>query len=90
MHETTLEWFVYILECRDGKLYTGITNDLAARIAAHNNGTGARFTRGRAPVKLLYHEIAASRSAALKRELSIKRLSRQQKLELVSGYQLKI
>lgn len=76
------DWQVYILECSDGSLYTGIARDLEARIIAHNNGSGAKYTRGRGPVKLLYQECAADRSAALQREALLKRLSRADKLEL--------
>lgn len=76
------DWQVYILECADGSLYTGIARDLEARIAAHNNGTGAKYTRGRGPVKLLYQESAVDRSAALRREALLKRLSRAAKLNL--------
>ena len=77
-----MRWTVYILRCNDGSLYTGITTDLAARIDAHNNGTGAKYTRPRRPVHLHYAEPAADRSAASKREHQIKRLSRQAKLKL--------
>jgi putative endonuclease len=76
------DWQVYILECNDGSLYTGIARDLEARISAHNNGSGAKYTRGRRPVKLLYQEHAADRSTALQREALLKRLSRADKLEL--------
>jgi putative endonuclease len=76
------DWQVYILECADGSLYTGIARDLEARIAAHNNGTGAKYTRGRGPVKLLYQEAAVDRSTALRREALLKRLSRVAKLDL--------
>ncbi len=76
------DWQVYILECADGSLYTGIARDVEARIAAHNNGTGAKYTRGRGPVKLLYQESAVDRSAALRREALLKRLSRAAKLDL--------
>jgi putative endonuclease len=75
-------WQVYILECADGSLYTGIARDLQARIAAHNNGTGAKYTRGRGPVKLLHHEPAPDRSTALRREALLKQLSRAAKLQL--------
>ena len=78
-------WFVYIIECRDKRLYTGITNHLQARVAQHNEGVGCRFTRGRAPVKLVYHQSCPSRSEALKREAAIKKLSRDQKLELIKN-----
>ena len=76
-------WQVYIIECSDKKLYTGITNDIGRRIEEHNSGKGSRFTRVRAPVKLVYNQEAASRSAALKREAEIKKLSRTDKLDLI-------
>ncbi len=68
-------WFVYMLRCRDGSLYTGITTDLRRRLAAHRAGTGSRYTRSRLPVRLVYRERRATRAAALKREAAIKRLS---------------
>ncbi len=77
-------WVVYILRCADDTLYTGITNDLDRRLAAHAEGRGARYTRGRLPVELRYLEPAASRSAATRREAEIKRLPRQGKLALVN------
>jgi len=77
------DWQVYILECADGSLYTGIARDLEARITAHNSGSGAKYTRGRGPVKLVYHESAADRSTALQREALLKRLSRADKLDLI-------
>lgn len=77
-----LTWFVYILECADNTLYTGITNDVDERLAKHNAGNGAKYTRGRAPVKLLYVEDQNSRSAASKRELQIKAMSREDKLKI--------
>lgn len=70
----TAPWQVYILRCADGSLYTGVATDLTARVRKHNDGAGAKYTRGRRPVKLVYREPAASRSAALKREHAIKRL----------------
>jgi predicted GIY-YIG superfamily endonuclease len=76
-------WTVYILLCAD--LYTGITTDIETRLAKHENGTGAKYTRGRAPYTLLYTETHDSKSDALKRELAIKSLSRQQKLALTNG-----
>lgn len=76
-------WWVYLIECADGTLYTGISNDLDKRLAAHNAGTAARYTRGRRPVVLRYAEPAADRSSASRREASIKRLSRRAKLALV-------
>ena len=75
--------YVYILKCADGTLYTGWTNDLEKRIATHNSGCGAKYTRSRLPVELIYHEEFESKSAALKREREIKKLSREQKLELI-------
>ena len=75
-------YFVYLLHCSDGTLYTGCTNDLDRRLAAHNAGKGAKYTRSRRPVTLVYWEQAADRSAALRREWAIKHLTRQQKLEL--------
>ena len=76
-------YFVYLLRCADGTLYTGCTNDLDRRLAAHNAGKGAKYTRSRRPVVLVYREQAADRSAALRRERAIKRLTRKQKLELI-------
>ncbi len=76
-------WYVYILLCRDDTLYTGITTDLQRRLRQHNAGTGAKYTRGRGPVVLLFHEECATKGEALKRELVIKAMPRPQKLELV-------
>ena len=76
-------WTVYILHCADGTLYTGITNDLKKRLAAHNSRTGAKYTRGRVPVKLAYKETCETRGAALKREAEIKKMSRDDKLGLL-------
>lgn len=73
------QWLVYILCCNDGSFYTGITNDLAQRLQAHQNGTASRYTRSRLPVKLVYLESAVNRSAATKRELVIKRMNQSQK-----------
>ncbi|MEO5770208.1 MAG: GIY-YIG nuclease family protein [Polyangia bacterium] len=78
-------WFVYVVRCRDGSLYTGISTDVEARIARHNEGSGARYTRARRPVRLLYVERKRSRSNALRREAAIKSLSRAEKIELVGG-----
>ena len=78
-------WFVYVVSCRDGSLYTGISTDVEARIARHNDGRGARYTRARRPVQLLYVERKRSRSNALRREAAIKCLSRAQKMELVGA-----
>ncbi len=75
---------MYIVRCADRTLYTGVAKDLKARIAAHNDGTGAKYTRQRLPVKLVYSEPAADRGAALRRELQIKRLPRAAKRALCS------
>ena len=77
-----MEWIVYILECSDGTLYTGVTNNLEARIQKHEDGTGAKYTRGRGPFKMIFSEIHADRSSASKREAEIKRLDRTEKLAL--------
>jgi putative endonuclease len=77
-------WHVYIVRCADGTLYTGITTDVAARIAAHNRGSGAKYTRSRAPVELVYQEPAPDRAAAQRRELEIKRLGRHAKRVLAN------
>ena len=77
------EWTVYILECGDGTLYTGITDDLPRRLKAHREGRGAKYTRGRAPLMLRYRETAADKSAALRRECAIKRMPRCEKLALI-------
>jgi putative endonuclease len=78
-------WVCYVLQCADGTLYTGITNDLERRLTAHNAGEGAKYTRGRAPVNLAYCETCADKSAALKREIEIKGLPRTKKLALLVG-----
>ena len=75
-------WIVYILQCADMTLYTGITTDLDARLLKHDRGTGAKYTRGRGPYKVIFLETCATKSAALKRELEIKKLSRNAKLAL--------
>lgn len=77
-------WQVYILHCSDGSLYVGSTNRLTARLVAHNRGKGAKYTAGRLPVSLAYAELVESRSAALKREIQIKKWTRGRKLALVS------
>lgn len=76
-------WSVYLLRCAGGTLYTGITNDLERRLQAHREGRGARYTRGRLPLELVYREDAPSRGAATRREQEIKRLTRRDKLALV-------
>lgn len=76
-------WYVYMLRCSDETLYTGITNDLSARIRAHNAGTGAKYTRGRGPVELVYSEELPTHGEALRREYTIKQLKKEQKLALI-------
>jgi predicted GIY-YIG superfamily endonuclease len=76
-------WYVYIVRCADGTLYTGITTDLSRRCRQHNDGTAARYTRSRLPVVLVYQEAQPSRSQALKREAAVKALSRRQKSALI-------
>ena len=76
-------WKLYMLRCRDGSLYTGITTDVEKRLEAHRAGKGAKYTRGRAPMELVYRESCGSHSDALKRELEIKKLSRQEKQLLI-------
>ena len=82
-------WTVYILRCGDGSLYTGCTNDLSRRLAAHRKGKGAKYTRSRLPVALAYREETADKSAALRREAAIKRLSRREKLTLVEEKEMR-
>ena len=77
------KWSVYILRCADNTLYTGVATDIDARLAVHNAGKGAKYTRGRLPVKLVYREAVRGRSAALKREHAIKRLPRAAKRQLI-------
>lgn len=79
-------WAVYILECADNTLYTGISNNVEKRIKVHNTGKGAKYTRVRLPVKLAYCEAAEDRSTASKREAVIKKFSRKDKLRLIKLY----
>ncbi len=79
------EWFLYILRCRDGSLYTGITTDTNRRLDQHNSGKASRYTRSRLPVKLVYTEKHACESAARKREHAVKRWKRSKKEELIRG-----
>ena len=82
-----MSYFVYILKCADGTLYTGITNGLESRVASHNSGKAAKYTSGRAPVELVYKEICADKSSALKREHEIKKMKREAKLKMVAEWQ---
>lgn len=77
-------WFVYIARCRDQSLYTGVARDVAARLAAHDAGKGARYTRGRGPLELLVARRCTTHGAALRLELAIKALPREAKLELTA------
>jgi putative endonuclease len=72
-------WLLYVLKCRDGTLYTGITTDITRRLTEHNNGSASRYTRSRFPVKLIFSEPCRDRSQALKEEYAMKRLSRKEK-----------
>ena len=76
-------WHLYILRCKDGSLYTGITTDVEKRLEAHRAGRGAKYTRGRAPLELVYREECGDHSTALKREAEIKRLPREEKIKIV-------
>lgn len=79
-------WQVYIIECADGTFYTGVTDDMDKRLEAHRQGRGARYTRGRCPLAVVYQEACCDRSAAQKREAAIKKLSRLQKKCLIEGF----
>ena len=74
-----MKWMVYILECKDGSFYTGITNNFKKRLEMHISGTGSKYLRGRLPVKLIYKESLSNRSQASKREIEIKKLNKKEK-----------
>lgn len=78
-------WYVYILRCGDGTFYTGSTDDVERRLAVHRSRKGAKYTRGRGPLELVYQEALPDRSSALRREAAIKKLTRAQKERLISG-----
>lgn len=80
--------FVYILKCSDNTLYTGYTNDLNKRLETHNSGQGAKYTRGRRPVKIVYYEQFETKNEAMKREYYIKQLSREEKMKLIEKFEL--
>lgn len=82
--------FVYMLRCKDGSLYTGWTNDMEHRLAMHSSGRGAKYTRGRGPLELVYSEELPDKEAALRRECAIKKLRREQKLALLQTWQARI
>lgn len=75
-------WYLYILRCGDGSLYTGITTDVEKRLEVHRSGKGAKYTRGRGPLELVYREFCGTHSDALKRELRVKAMTREEKLLL--------
>ena len=79
-----MNWYVYILRCGDGSLYTGISDDVLRRLAAHRAGKGAKYTRGRGPLELVYTQALPDKSAALRREAEIKRLRREEKEKLIA------
>ena len=76
-------WYLYILRCKDGSLYTGITTDVEKRLEAHRSGKGAKYTRGRAPLELVHREACGTHSQALKRELAVKAMTRTEKLRML-------
>ncbi|MCD7751809.1 MAG: GIY-YIG nuclease family protein [Lachnospiraceae bacterium] len=78
--------YTYILRCSDGTLYTGWTNNLKKRLKSHNEKTGAKYTRGRTPVRLVYYEEYDTKEEAMRREFAIKRLTRAQKMTLIEGF----
>ena len=77
-------WYLYILRCGDGTLYTGITTDVEKRLETHRAGKGAKYTRGRLPLELVYREVCGTHSDALKREIAVKRMTRQEKEALLT------
>ena len=80
-----MSWTVYILECADSSLYTGITTDLARRITEHETGKGARYTHGRGPFRIVHQELHKNRAEASKREIIVKTMTRARKLALIQG-----
>ena len=82
------QWYVYMVRCADGTLYTGIATDVERRVAEHNTGQGAKYTRGRGPVVLVYRETVKDRPSALRREHAIKKLSTGKKRDLIDGVRI--
>lgn len=80
-----MSWYVYMLRCKDNSLYTGYTDDVDRRCAVHNAGKGAKYTRGRGPVTIVYREECPDKSTALRREAAIKRLTHAEKETLIAG-----
>ena len=78
-------WYLYILRCKDNTLYTGIATDVEKRLEAHRSGKGAKYTRGRGPLELVYRECCGNHSQALKRELQVKALSKEEKQRLIAA-----
>ncbi|MDA9288902.1 GIY-YIG nuclease family protein [Alphaproteobacteria bacterium] len=78
-----MNWLVYMLECSDNSIYTGITNNLEERLKTHQSGNGAKYLRGRLPIKLVYKENLLNRSEATKREIYIKKMSKKEKKKLI-------
>ena len=78
-------WYLYILRCGDGSLYTGITTDVEARLEVHRSGKGAKYTRGRGPLELVYREQCEDHSHALKRELAVKSMTKEEKKKLINA-----
>ena len=78
-----MHWLVYMLECSDNSIYTGITNNLENRLKKHQSGDGAKYLRGRLPIKIIYKELFINRSEATKREISIKKMSKKEKNILI-------
>lgn len=78
------KWYLYILRCSDSTLYTGITVDVEKRFEAHSSGKGAKYTRGRCPLKIVYRELCGTHSEALKREYAVKQLSREEKEQMIA------
>lgn len=83
MGRQRMSWFLYIIHCTDDSLYTGITTDVERRLRQHANGSGAKYFRGRAPQKLVYVEGGHTRSSAARREVEVKRMSREKKIALI-------
>jgi predicted GIY-YIG superfamily endonuclease len=79
-------WYVYILECGDGSLYVGIAEDVERRVAAHSAGRGAKFTRGRRPLRVVYAEAHPDKPSARRREIELKGWRREKKLSLIGGF----
>jgi putative endonuclease len=85
MKSNSSTYYVYIAECADGTLYTGYTTDVESRVKTHNDGKGAKYTRSRLPVKIVYTEEYRSKSEAIRREIAIKRLRREKKIALITS-----